>query len=128
MDVACTEDGMFAFGGVSRGSVELVAVDLSQIELHHDNSCTKSLPNVDILDLIQVYRHSDAKLKGFGACTRLRNNSSDPDMLKYLLLTGKGIKVCLQYRCTRASCLSQFIICHQPSNASFLLIALDKII
>eukprot|EP00978_Attheya_sp_CCMP212_P026092 scaffold85134_cov51-Attheya_sp.AAC.6 len=92
MDVACTEDGMFAFGGVSRGSVELVAVDLSQIELRHDNSCAKSQPNVDILDLIQVYRHSDAKLKGFGACTRLRNNSSDPDELKYLLLTGKGIK------------------------------------
>eukprot|EP00550_Attheya_septentrionalis_P005788 CAMPEP_0198284738 /NCGR_PEP_ID=MMETSP1449-20131203/4190_1 /TAXON_ID=420275 /ORGANISM="Attheya septentrionalis, Strain CCMP2084" /LENGTH=1452 /DNA_ID=CAMNT_0043981951 /DNA_START=140 /DNA_END=4498 /DNA_ORIENTATION=- len=92
MDVACTEDGMFAFGGVSRGSVELVAVDLSQIELRHDNSCAKSQPDVDILDLIQVYRHSDAKLKGFGACTRLRNNSSDPDELKYLLLTGKGIK------------------------------------
>ena len=93
MDIDCCEDGRFAFGGVLRGSTELVAVDLSQIEKYHDDYLDKD-GNVkgakrDILDLIKVYRNSDAKLKGFGACIRLKNT----DKLEYRLFTGKGIKV-----------------------------------
>ena len=44
---------------------------------------------MDILDLIRVYRHGDAKLKGFGACVRLKGSVPE-----YRLFTGKGIKVC----------------------------------
>jgi len=99
MDVACSEDGLFSFGGVLRGSTELVAVDMSNIELYHDrfndNLSDKKTPKnknekkKDILDLIKVYSFSDAKLKGFGACTRLKNGHHS---LEYRLFTGKGIK------------------------------------
>ncbi len=96
MDVDCSEDGRFAFGGVLRGSTELVALDLSLIEKYHNdvnkgNGNFLQDPNRDILDLIKVHRHSDAKLKGFGACVRV-NCSEKPE---YRLFTGKGIKVSL---------------------------------
>ena len=86
MTVAVSPDGVYAFGGVARGSMELVAVDLSQIELHLD---TDSCEGLDFLDLAQVHRFADAKLRGFGACTRLQTYSNEPT---YILLTGKGIK------------------------------------
>jgi hypothetical protein len=94
MDVDCCEDGKFAFGGVLRGSTELVAVDLSEIEKFHNQFFEKgehehNKKRLDILDLIKVYRFSDAKLKGFGACIKLQNT----DKLEYRLFTGKGIKV-----------------------------------
>ena len=111
MDVAISQDGMYAFGGVLRGSMELIAVDLSKVEAYHDalsaasggretrigtangNGDEMGLSGagsgVDILDLVSVYRHSDAKLKGFGACTRLRKGGE----VEYRLFTGKGIKV-----------------------------------
>jgi len=93
MDVDCCEDGRFAFGGVLRGSTELIAVDLSGIEKFHDEFFDKgdqedTKRRSDILDLIKVYRYSDAKLKGFGACIKLKNT----DKLEYRLFTGKGIK------------------------------------
>lgn len=88
MSVGCCEDGSYAFGGVLRGSTELVAVDLSSLEKYHDNYDT-STGDVCILDLIKVYRYSDAKLKGFGACIRLKNTARP----EYRLFTGKGIKV-----------------------------------
>jgi hypothetical protein len=93
MDVDCCEEGRFAFGGVLRGSTELVALDLSQIEKYHDDFNAKDgnvqTSKKDILDLIKVYRHSDAKLKGFGACIRVKSANK----LEYRLFTGKGIKV-----------------------------------
>ena len=109
MDVAISEDGLYAFGGVQRGSVELVAVYLGDVENYFDERSTttsgagkqpssgtvEKVPG--LLDLIHVDRHADAKLKGFGACTRLwngweraRNGVERPE---YLLFTGKGIKV-----------------------------------
>lgn len=88
MHVACSEDGSFAFGGVLRGSTELVAVDLSPLERFHDNYQSGSEDSC-ILDLIKVHRYSDAKLKGFGACTRVKNTGRP----EYRLFTGKGIKV-----------------------------------
>ena len=105
MDVAISEDGLYAFGGVQRGSVELVAVYLGDVENYFDERSTSgkqpSSGTVEkvpgLLDLIHVDRHADAKLKGFGACTRLwngweraRNGVERPE---YLLFTGKGIKV-----------------------------------
>lgn len=95
MDVDCCEEGRFAFGGVLRGSTELVAIDLSQIEAYHDNFYANGgkgqHPKRDVLDLIRVHRHSDAKLKGFGACVRVKSS----EKLEYRLFTGKGIKVSL---------------------------------
>jgi hypothetical protein len=93
MDVSCCEDGKYAFGGVLRGSTELVAVDLSLLEKYHDvyldDDRNEQGLKTDILDLIKVHRHSDAKFKGFGACIRLKNTSR----VEYRLFTGKGIKV-----------------------------------
>lgn len=104
MDVAISEDGMYAFGGVLRGSVELAAVYLGDVEEYIDRkledpnalgSAAVSNSVVSVLDLIQVDRHADAKLRGFGACTRLWNgwDRSKADRPEYLLLSGKGIKV-----------------------------------
>lgn len=107
MDVAISEDGLYAFGGVLRGSVELVAVYLGDVEEYIDRkledpnaaaaAAAASVSNsaVSVLDLIQVDRHADAKLRGFGACTRLWNgwDRSKTDRPEYLLLSGKGIKV-----------------------------------
>ena len=104
MDVAISEDGLYAFGGVLRGSVELAAVYLGDVEEYIDSklgdpnsldSVSASHSTVSVLDLIQVDRHADAKLRGFGACTRLWNgwDRSKADRPEYLLLTGKGIKV-----------------------------------
>jgi len=110
MDVAVSEDGLYAFGGVQRGSVELAAVYLGDVESYLDERQAKEkegkgddtpLETPGLLDLIQVDRHADAKLKGFGACTRLwngweraRNGVERPE---YLLFTGKGIKVRLAF-------------------------------
>ena len=98
MDVAISEDGLYAFGGVLRGSVELAAVYLGDVEDYIDRKMeddSMSTSAVSLLDLIQVDRHADAKLRGFGACTRLWSgwDKSKNDRPEYLLLTGKGIKV-----------------------------------
>ncbi len=109
MHVDVSQDGMFAFGGVLRGSMELVAVRLSDLETYHQrhehnnadrtssnsSSNTSTLSNnpaatPNLLDLITVYRHSDAKLRGFGACTRIRHHPGPNP--KYLLFSGKAIK------------------------------------
>jgi hypothetical protein len=123
MDVAVSEDGLYAFGGVQRGSVELAAVYLGDVEGYLDERLPSSSSSSSsgralaapglkyddsdgrggddetpgILDLIQVDRHADAKLKGFGACTRLWNGweraRGGVERPEYLLCTGKGIKV-----------------------------------
>jgi hypothetical protein len=123
MDVAVSEDGLYAFGGVQRGSVELAAVYLGDVEGYLDERLPSSSSSSSssgrasaaaglkyddsdgrgddetpgILDLIQVDRHADAKLKGFGACTRLWNGweraRSGVERPEYLLCTGKWIKV-----------------------------------
>ena len=38
MRVGISQDGLYAFGGVQRGSVEMVAVDLSEVERCHDEA------------------------------------------------------------------------------------------
>lgn len=83
MDVDVTEDAQWCFAGVLRGSMELVAVHIGLLEASYSET---SSHHRELLDLIQVYRHSDAKLRGFGACTRV--SGSD----RYLLFTGKSIK------------------------------------
>ena len=102
IDVAVSEDGLYAFGGVLRGSVELAAVYLGDVETYLDERMAgteEEKSTVGLLDLVKVDRHADAKLKGFGAVARLwngwdRNKYERPE---YLLCTGKGIKVRLFY-------------------------------
>ena len=36
MDVSIAQDGLYAFGGVLRGSMELIAIDLGNVEAYHD--------------------------------------------------------------------------------------------
>ena len=116
MDVDVAQDGEYCFAGVLRGSMELVAVHLGAVEAYldqhaaaaaatatnkanqqqqpqppHADTTTHTNENVDLLDLITVFRRSDAKLRGFGACTRLRNGSATKPP-QYLLFTGKAIK------------------------------------
>ena len=81
MHVDISPDCKFAFGGVMRGSTEMVAIDISKLE----KSRGKKNKNEDILDLIHVWKESDAKLRGFGACTRWESG--------YRLFCGRGIKV-----------------------------------
>jgi hypothetical protein len=112
MHVSISPDGMFAFAGVTRGSMELVAVHLGYLEQAAASvvdgvsktaittatttlqtpapppSSSQQAHNAprNLLDYVTVYRHSHAKLRGFGACTKLSHSD------KYLLLCGKGIK------------------------------------
>lgn len=115
--VDVSPDGRFVFCGVQRGAVELYAVDASALELAvvaakkrwmdrklkalADGENPANVVHVEdhgnILDYLQVYCHSDAKLKGFGACTAMKMSKSaggdnKKDMPSYFLLTGKGIK------------------------------------
>jgi hypothetical protein len=122
MDVAVSEDGLYAFGGVQRGSVELAAVYLGDVENYldehmqyeEDESVEKVTPG--LLDLIQVDRHADAKLKGFGACARLWNGweravKGGGERPEYLLFTGKGIKVSYWYRWKNLSVVINETLC-----------------
>jgi hypothetical protein len=84
MEVDVTQDSLWAFAGVLRGSNEMVALYLGHLEASFDT--LDDLSETNLLDQIEIYKHNDPKTRGFGACTRLRNSS------KYLLFTGKGIK------------------------------------
>ena len=80
MHVNISPDCRYAFGGVMRGSTEMVAIDMSKLEKDYENG-----DPFNILDSIQVWKESHAKLKGFGACTRYGDT--------YRLFCGRGIKV-----------------------------------
>lgn len=98
MDVQLSEDGLWCFAGVLRGSMELVAIYLGDLQAayqrleesaQHDTITTEGDDDegsANLLDHLTVYRHYDAKLRGFGACMRLKNSG------RYLLFTGKSIK------------------------------------
>lgn len=83
MDCDISPDGLWCFAGVLRGSMELMALHLGHLEASYD---TDNSSNSNLLDHVSVHRHTDAKLRGFGACTRLKDSN------KYLLFTGKAIK------------------------------------
>lgn len=104
--VDISDDAQYVFVGVARGAMELHAVFVGDLEraVHthkqreRDTTATGTTIKRNILDYIKVYCHSDAKLKGFGACATMRlAKSSQPPKSNnapssYLLLTGKGIK------------------------------------
>jgi WD40 repeat protein len=85
--------GDYVFAGVQRGAMEMYAVHINDLEQEAattipGNGAPRKRKN--ILDYLQVHVHSDAKLKGFGACCQLQ--TSGKQRPAYLLLTGKGIK------------------------------------
>ena len=103
--VQIVPDGTYAFCGVLRGNVEMLAIDLSKLERWHNSyelsyssytNQAKSeqlqqphqLTITQLETLCPVHMHADAKLRGFGACTRLRYSSTP----EYRLLCGTGIK------------------------------------
>ena len=89
MHVELSEDGLWCFAGVLRGSMELLAIYLGDLQNAYEQYNKGQLTDdqePNLLDFLTVYRHSDAKLRGFGACTRLRNSE------RYLLSSGKSIK------------------------------------
>ena len=112
LNVDVSQDGLWAFAGALRGSMELVAIHLGHVEEWFDHnksddntqSPTRIVPSSQrsLMNALTVYKRADAKLRGFGACTRILshpNAHDDHDIdndrrrrPRYLLLTGKGIK------------------------------------
>jgi len=112
--VDISDDAQYVFVGVARGAMELHAVFVGDLEraVHTHKLREHNHNNVNIkrniLDYLKVYCHSDAKLKGFGACATMRVasrsaaeqpqhnqinvNPSSSSPSSYMLLTGKGIK------------------------------------
>ena len=112
LQVAVSEDCRFAFAGVLRGSAQMLAWDLSYLPTW---STYDRKAKLSVEAFLRMHAHSDAKLKGFGACTRLLPHpatvaaSSSPMGVKtpakaagaataagpvaeYLLICGRGIK------------------------------------
>lgn len=111
-----SDDSQYVFMGVSRGATEVYAVYIGDLEAavhhhkkqQHQQQSSQASGTRNILDYLKVYCHSDAKLKGFGACATTTKSSSDISSssvvttttttgtgsadTSYLLLTGKGIK------------------------------------
>ena len=114
-----SDDCQYVFMGVSRGATEVYAVYIGDLEaaVHHhkkqqqqqsassEEASSSGCCTRNILDYLKVYCHSDAKLKGFGACATITKSSDISSSVvttttgtgtstdtSYLLLTGKGIK------------------------------------
>lgn len=90
MTVRITEDCRFCFAGVTKGSSEMLAIDLSRLPVWTEQSkyaIYRRRPGF-VNEVIRVHRKSDPKLRGFGAAVRA--NSSSKEM--YRLATGLGIK------------------------------------
>jgi len=100
--VKISEDSRFAFAGVTKGSMEMVAVDLGKLPLwaNHNGSALSQTKRKSILnDLVKTYTHSDPKLRGFGAVVRVVEQSFEKDssdlnrsQVQYRLVCGRGIK------------------------------------
>jgi hypothetical protein len=93
MHVEVSEDGLWCFAGVLRGSMELVAIHLGDLQQAYRQAYRQARESPDhapaapnLLDHVTIFRLSDAKLRGFGACTRLAKST------RYLLFTGRSIK------------------------------------
>lgn len=87
LTVKIADDARFAFAGVMKGSMEMLAVDLGKVPVWPEKIRRS---NASLKDLITVHSHSDPKLRGLGAAVRVIDNSSDS--FQYRLVCGKGIK------------------------------------
>lgn len=92
IQVDVSPDSQWFFAGALRGSMEMAAIYIGDLEAALSRPAESKPGN--LLDLIKVYTHSDAKLRGFEACTCFQTASSP----QYLLLTGRGIKNCHIWR------------------------------
>jgi WD40 repeat protein len=91
LQVDVSPDAQWFFAGALRGSMELAAISVGDLEAALSRPSPAEPGN--LLDLVKVYTHSDAKLRGLEACTCLPTTPS-----QYLLLTGRGIKNCHVWR------------------------------
>ena len=90
--VKFSPDGRFAFAGVSKGSMELLAIDLGNIPIWNKEKFKK----YSIESMIVTHKRSDPKLRGFGAVVRVPDEKTITTTYKksaqYRLACGRGIK------------------------------------
>lgn len=115
LTVKFSEDGRFVFAGVSKGSSEMLAIDLGKVlvEWHssHRNesfsesnrTASETLQQLQLQSMV-TFSFSDAKLRGFGAVVRMdlphssegRSHQSSSNFANssalYRLACGRGIK------------------------------------
>lgn len=107
--VKFSEDGRFVFAGVSKGSSEMLAIDLGKVlvDWNAANAAVVNRGSSDALQQLQLssmvtFSFSDAKLRGFGAVVRMdapcssknggTSTSFRDSSALYRLACGKGIK------------------------------------
>lgn len=96
--VKITEDCRFCFAGVHKGSSELLAIDLGRLPIQSLPS-SKSLSSKQFnisqyatkYDVIEIFRNSDAKLRGFATASRVGRDDDKVNAI-YRLACGRGIK------------------------------------
>ena len=91
MTVKITEDSRYCFAGVTKGSSELLALDLSRLPIWNEETgighCRR--PYGFVNELVTCHSRSDPKLRGFGDAVRVRG---DRHKATYRLASGLGIK------------------------------------
>ena len=87
LTVKITEDCRFCFAGVTKGSSEMLAIDLAKLSVPW---VTEEKEELDV----DVHSHSDAKLRGFSAVAKVIRKEQKNDIYNpcYRLACGKGIK------------------------------------
>ena len=104
LTVKFSEDSRFVFAGVSKGSSEMLAIDLGRVLVQWEkhpivttNDCGDSVQQLQLKNLI-TFNYSDAKLRGFGAVSKTMFLKTPPangmfeSSVHYRLACGKGIK------------------------------------
>lgn len=97
MTVKISEDCRFCFAGVSKGSSELLAIDLGRLPGWPNGSTSSTVRRRHdfVYNLVSCHRNSDPKLRGFGDAVRLRGSCSSvkaSSSAVYRLACGRGIK------------------------------------
>lgn len=96
LTVKVTEDSRLCFAGVHKGSMEMLALDLSRLPGWPEDGSTLR-KRVKYEELITTSSYSDPKLRGFGAVVRVQADkgtviSAGENGSKYILACGRGIK------------------------------------
>jgi hypothetical protein len=101
LTVKVTEDSRFCFAGVHKGSMEMIALDLSRLpgwpEKEKGGGPPKRVKEREYHELITKSSRMDSKLRGFGAVVRVQAArgtiiTTTDDTAKYILACGRGIK------------------------------------
>ena len=100
--VKVTEDSRFCFAGVHKGSMEMIALDLSRLPGWPEKEgvvtpSTKKIKEKNYDELITKSSRMDSKLRGFGAVVRVHPEggtviTTEENSAKYILACGRGIK------------------------------------